>query len=83
MYYRVLHKAAEKLGVYVLTNRELLTRLKCCRESGLALHISVTRQIPVSRTPWFFSLSNCRVVGTNTSIRSGTLRTIRVAHNAA
>ena len=37
----------------------------------------------MSRTPWFFSLSSWRVVGTNTSIRSGTLRTMRAAHSAA
>ena len=60
-----------------------LTLLKCCRESGLTWHISVTRHTPVSRTPWFFSFRSWRVVGTNTSIRSGTLRTIRTAHSAA
>ena len=43
----------------------------------------MTRQTPVSRTPWFFSLSSCLIVGTYTSIRSGTLRTIRTAQRAA
>ncbi len=61
----------------------ILTLLKWLSESGLTRHISVTRQTPVSSTPWFFSLSSCLMVGTYTSIRSGTLRTIRTAHNAA
>ena len=65
------------------TSSYFLTLLKCCNESGLTWHISVTRHTPVSRTPWFFSFKSWRVVGTNTSIRSGTLRTIRTAHSAA
>ena len=65
------------------TSSYFLTLLKCCSESGLTRHISVTRHTPVSRTPWFFSFKSWRVVGTNTSIRSGTLRTIRTAHSAA
>ena len=65
------------------SNEQGLTRLKCGSESGFAAHISVTRQTPVRRTAWFFSLSSCRVVGTNTSIRSGTLRMILIAHRAA
>ena len=65
------------------SNEQGLTRLKCGSESGFAAHISVTRQTPVRRTAWFFSLSSCLVVGTNTSIRSGTLRTILIAHRAA
>ena len=60
-----------------------LTLLKWLSESGLTRHISVTRQTPVSSTPWFFSLSSCLIVGTYTSISSGTLRTMRTAHNAA
>ena len=65
------------------TGSYFLTLLKCCSESGLTRHISVTRHTPVSRTPWFFSFKSWRVVGTKTSIRSGTLRTIRTAHSAA
>ena len=33
--------------------------------------------------PWFFSLSNDRAAGINISIKSGTLRMMRTAHNAA
>ena len=65
------------------THTSLLTLLKWLSESGLTRHISVTRQTPVSSTPWFFSLSSCLMVGTYTSISSGTLRTIRTAHKAA
>ena len=69
--------------VHMHTHTLLLTLLKWLSESGLTRHISVTRQTPVNSTPWFFSLSSCLMVGTYTSIRSGTLRTIRTAHNAA
>ena len=77
------YKSRKKQKSWDYSNEQGLTRLKCGSESGFAAHISVTRQTPVRRTAWFFSLSSCRVVGTNTSIRSGTLRMILIAHRAA
>ena len=78
-----MHTHIHCVCIHSLIHTHILTLLKWLRESGLTRHISVTRQTPVSSTPWFFSLSSCLMVGTYTSIRSGTLRTIRTAHNAA
>ena len=47
--------------------------LKWFRMSVFFSAISVMREMPVIRTPWFFSLSTVRVAGKKVSISSGSL----------